>query len=104
MPETKALRLDELIEFAKDGTVSKTVLDTKAAKVTLFCMAAGQELTEHTAGQPVSVHFIEGEGEFIQGGTVHPIKPGAWFYLEARAAHALRIHRNTVFLLTLFRS
>ena len=104
MSDSRAVALADQIEFAQGGTVSKTVLDVPLAKVTLFCMAAGQELTEHTAGHPVTVHFLEGEGEFRFDDRAHPIVPGAWFYLEARAPHALVARTNTVFLLTMLRS
>jgi len=99
-----AVKIADQVEFAKQGTVSKTLLDVPKAKVTLFCMAAGQELTEHTAGHPVTVHFLEGAGEFRFGGASYAIVPGAWFYLEAHAPHALKIKSNTVFVLTLLRS
>lgn len=104
MAPSKSLNLSDQVEFAAQGTVSKTLLDVPAVKITLFCMAAGQELTEHTAGHPVTVHFLEGEGEFLLGGESHAIQPGAWFYLEAHAPHALKIRVNTVFVLTLLRS
>jgi quercetin dioxygenase-like cupin family protein len=100
---SRAVVIGDQIEFASQGTVSKTLLDVPRAKVTLFCMAAGQELTEHTAGHPVTVHFLEGDGEFRFDGRAHAIVPGAWFYLEARAPHALSARTNTVFLLTLLR-
>lgn len=101
---SKAVTLAEQVEFARGGTVSKTLLDVPLVKVTLFCMSAGQELTEHTAGHPVTIHFLEGAGEFLLGGESHAIAPGAWFYLEAHAPHALKIKTNTVFVLTLLRS
>jgi quercetin dioxygenase-like cupin family protein len=104
MSSSKALTISDLVEFARQGTVSKTLLDVPHVKVTLFCMSAGQELTEHTAGHPVTIHFLEGEGEFVLGRESHAIVPGAWFYLEARAPHALKIRANTVFVLTLLRS
>ena len=103
MSTSRAVTIADQVEFATQGTVSKTLLDVPRAKVTLFCMAAGQELTEHTAGHPVTVHFLQGEGEFRFDGRAHPIVPGAWFYLEARAPHALAARKNTVFLLTLLR-
>lgn len=104
MSSSQAVMIADQVEFASQGTVSKTLLDVPIAKVTLFCMSAGQELTEHTAGHPVTIHFLEGAGEFLLGGESHAIAPGAWFYLEAHAPHALKIKSNTVFVLTLLRS
>jgi quercetin dioxygenase-like cupin family protein len=104
MDESKCLDLSGWTEFAANGTVSKTLLDTPQAKVTLFCMAAGQELTEHAAGKPAIVHFTVGDGEFVLEGQAHAIKPGAWFYMSAGALHALKVRTDTVFLLTLLRA
>lgn len=101
--DSRHVDLSEWIEFAANGTVSKTLLDTPQTKVTLFCMAAGQELTEHTAGKPAIVHFTSGDGEFVLEGKTHLIVPGTWFYMPSGARHSLKVRRDTVFLLTFLR-
>jgi len=103
MTEATSIDLSEWIEFADRGTVSKTLLDAPEARITLFCMTAGQELTEHTAAKPATVHFTEGEGEFVMAGKSHAIKPGAWFYMPKGTPHALKARSNIVFVLTLLR-
>ncbi len=98
-----AANIDQMVEFAHDGIVSKTVLDAPFGKVVLMCMASGQSLSEHTASQPALVHILQGQGIFQLGGEDHDAKPGSWFYMPAHLPHAVRSDENLVFLLTLFR-
>ena len=46
--------LNSMIEFAQGGIVSKVFLNRPEANVTLFCMAKGQELSEHTSTRPAN--------------------------------------------------
>ncbi|MFQ5910540.1 MAG: cupin domain-containing protein, partial [Thermoplasmata archaeon] len=91
------------IEFAEDGIVSKTILDTPESKVVLFCMAGGQSLSEHTASMPATIHFLGGSGKVRLGEDEHPVKEGVWVHMPAGQLHAIDAEADLVFLLTLFR-
>lgn len=101
--QPRVVELGELEEFAADGIVSKTVMDTPFAKVVLMTMAAGQSLSEHTASDPAVVHVLSGSGVFRIDENDHECTAGTWFYLPARQRHAVRAGENMTFLLTLFR-
>jgi len=45
--------------------VSKELVKTEKSNITLFCMAAGTELTEHTSTKEGSVFVLEGYGVFV---------------------------------------
>ena len=95
--------LDGMIEFAKEGIVSKTVADKPHAKIILFSMAAGQYLWEHTASMPAVIHVLRGKGEVKLGRKWHPVKPGAWIHMRTGLDHAVKAAEDLVFLVTLFR-
>jgi quercetin dioxygenase-like cupin family protein len=98
-----AVDLEAAIEFAADGIVSKTLLVQPGANVSLFCMAAGQALTEHTASWPAAIHVLRGSGTVRLGRKNHQARPGSWYYMPKGLLHAVRADEDFVFLLTLFR-
>jgi quercetin dioxygenase-like cupin family protein len=98
------LNIEDAIEFAKDGIVSKTITDQPHAKVILFCMASGQSLSEHTASVPAAIHFIQGTGQIALADQEHSARPGVWLHLPAQLPHSIYAAEDLVFLLTLFKS
>jgi len=95
--------LEDMIEFAKDGIVSKTVAEIDENEVSLFCMAAGQQLSTHSASFPAVIHVLRGKGEITLGKEVYEAKLNSWFSLPKNLPHAVKTTENLVFLLTLFK-
>lgn len=95
--------IESAIEFARDGIVSKTLLDASESKVVLFCMSSGQSLSEHTASMPATIHFLKGSGKIRLGEDEHETKEGLWVHMPAGQLHAIDAEEDMVFLLTLFR-
>ena len=91
-----------MAEFASKGIVSKTLVEKDGFDVTLFCMAAGQALSEHTTVFHAMVHVLRGRGVFRLDAQDHPAVPGAWFYMPPHQVHAVRADEDLVFLLTIF--
>ncbi|MCS6910440.1 MAG: cupin domain-containing protein [Anaerolineales bacterium] len=56
----------------------------------LFGLAAGQELSEHTAAVPVVLQILAGEGQLTLADNVHEAGPGTWAHLPARLPHSVR--------------
>jgi quercetin dioxygenase-like cupin family protein len=95
--------LNELVQFADRGIVSKTLVDCGKTKVVLFAMKTGQSLSGHSAGMPATIHVLAGAGTVQIGETEYQGKPGALFYMPAKTYHALTSTDDLVFLLDLFR-
>jgi quercetin dioxygenase-like cupin family protein len=92
-----------MIEFAKDGIVSKTVLKAPDKEISLFCMSTGQMLSSHTSSYPAVIHVLRGRGEITLAKEKYDAKINDWFYMPANLPHALLSTENLVFLLTLFK-
>jgi len=92
-----------MIEFAKDGIVSKTVLKVAGKEVSLFCMSAGQSISSHTSSYPAIIHVLQGKGEVTLANKKYEAKANAWFYMPANLPHAIHATTDLVFLLTLFK-
>ncbi len=100
----KHVDIGELVEFAKDGIVSKTLIKTPKGEISLFCMTAGQLISTHKSSFPAVIHILQGSGEVTLGNKKYQAKPNAWFYMPAQLLHAIEATDNLVFLLTLFKN
>ena len=99
-----AADLVAMSEFARDGIVSKSVVENDHHKIILFALAAGQELSEHTASVPAAIHVVSGAGTVELAGQEHEARPGLLYYMPAELRHAVRAREDLVFLLTMFRT
>jgi nitric oxide dioxygenase len=95
--------LEAMIEFAKDGIVSKTLVKIPAREVSLFCMSKGQSMSTHKSSFPAVIHVLQGNGEVTLADKTYQAKPNDWFYMPAQLPHAIEATNNLVFLLTLFK-
>jgi nitric oxide dioxygenase len=95
--------LEGMIEFPRDGIVSKTVLKTTGKDITLFCLSQGQLMSSHTSSYSAVIHVLLGNGEVTLAKNKYEAKANAWFYMPANLSHAIRATGNLVFLLTLFK-
>lgn len=93
--------LEAEAEMPRHGIHSQTLSDADGVALTLFAMAAGEQLTEHTAARPAIIHVLHGEGELIVAGDHHALSPGSWLRMAARTAHAMTARTALVFALYL---
>lgn len=101
--QAKVIQLTEETKFAENGIVSRTVLNTAHARVTLFGFAEGQELTEHTSTQHALVEILSGECDFSLDGKWHELKAGAFLHMPPNLKHAVRAKQPFSMLLTLIK-
>ena len=50
--------LEAMVDVAEQGIVSKAIVENEHHKIMHFTLAAGQELSEHTASVPASMRVI----------------------------------------------
>lgn len=90
-----------LISYSKGCIVSK-VIHKGESDVTLFCMARGTELSEHTSTREAMIYVIEGKGTFVLEGKSVKMLPGVLIFMKKSAAHSLKAEQNMSFLLSLY--
>ena len=95
------IQLPEKIEYPEQGVLSKVLLKDSCCQYTLFCLAAGTEISEHTSPRNATVHVIEGRGLLTLQGQELALEPGGFIFMPANAPHALKAEENLTFLLTL---
>ena len=96
--------LYDMVEFPKQGILSKTVFEGSSGEADLFMLPKGEKISGHTSSRDASVLILRGEAEFMLGETWHHVKAGDWFFMEAGLVHALSATDDLVFLLTLVTS
>ena len=93
--------LKELISYSEGGILSKVITKTEKQNITLFSMAAGTSMSEHTSTKEGFVYVIEGKGIFNLEGKDIEMKPGVYIFMNSNAKHSLQAEEDTSFLLSL---
>lgn len=100
-PQSFIAQLKDKIEYAQTGVLSKVLVKLPYCQYTLFCLAAGTDISEHTSTRNAMVHVIEGRGILTLEGQDIRLEPGVFVFMPANAPHALQAEENLAFLLTL---
>lgn len=95
--------IKKLIEYPKQGILSKEIIKSEKIDVTLFCMAAGTEISEHTSTKQGFVYVVEGRGIFNLEGKNIKMLPGVFIFMKENAVHSLKAEEETAFLLALLK-
>jgi len=99
--EAASVRLADHIEYPPSGILSKEIWKRDRCQYSLFCLAAGTEISEHTSTRDATVQVLEGSGKFVLQGDDIALEPGVFVAIPANAPHALQATTNLAFVLTL---
>jgi quercetin dioxygenase-like cupin family protein len=99
--QSLVIAFQDQIEYPQAGVLSKVLLKDNNCQYTLFCLAAGTEISEHTSTRNATVNVIEGRGILTLTGHDIALKSGTFIFMPANAPHALKAEENLSFLLTL---
>lgn len=100
----KSRQLAELVEYAVDSIVSKTILDKPAGTITLFAFDKGQKLSEHTAPYDAIIQVLDGVGRIIIDGGANDVCAGEIIIMPADVPHAVAAEEKFKMLLTMVRA
>jgi quercetin dioxygenase-like cupin family protein len=100
----KGQRLAELVEYAENSIVSKTILDKPAGTITLFAFDRGQKLSEHTSPFDAVVQIIDGVARLTIGGEDVNVSAGQIIIMPGNVPHAVAAEENFKMLLTMIRA
>ena len=95
------MNITKMIEYPKKGILSKSIVKNDKLDITLFCMAAGTEIDEHTSTKQGTVHVLEGKGKFSLEEKEIVMKEGEFIFMKENAKHSLSAEEDTAFILTL---
>ena len=93
--------LEKMMEFPREGIFSKVFVKTAISNHTLFCMAKGSDMSEHTSTREAAVTVLKGKGTFILRRKKIKMKPGVFIFMPKNAPHSLRADEDLAILLSL---
>lgn len=91
----------EMIEYPKEGILSKIIIENNELDLTLFCMAKNSKMSEHTSTRQGIIQVLEGNGIFNLNGKEIKMIKGKIIHMKENSPHSLKALENTSFLLTL---
>jgi len=100
----KGQSLKNLVEYASDSIVSKTIVDSSVGTITLFAFDAGQKLSEHISPYNAVVQVIDGTGWFIIDGDAVDVSAGELLIMPADIPHSVQAKEKFKMLLTMIRA
>ena len=100
-PITPTLQLHDHLKFPESGVLSKVIWKDAICQYSLFCLAAGTKIAEHTSTRNATVQVIAGSGTLTLAGQPIALEPGIFIFMAANAPHALEATADLAFVLTL---
>ncbi len=101
MAKSLVKNLKDLMEFPKQGIISKVLVKGDASDHTLMCLAKGSDISEHTSTREAVVTVLKGKGIFVLRGKKIKLKPGVFIFMPKNAPHSLSADENLTILLSL---
>lgn len=95
--------LENAIEYANSGVISKQVTKSTGGNLTLFSFDKEQGLSEHKTPYDAIVQILDGEAEIAIAGKLHHLKKGDCIIMPANIPHALKAVERFKMLLTMMR-
>ena len=100
----KGQGLADLVEYAENSIVSKTILDKSVGTITLFAFDKGQRLSEHQAPYDAVVQVIDGAAMLTIGGEDVNVSAGQIIIMPGNVPHAVAADEKFKMLLTMIRA
>jgi len=92
----------KLVNYKNGGIFSKVLKKNYNINITLFCLSAKAEISEHTTTKNGFIYIIEGNGIFNLAGKNIKMLPGIIIYMNKNTVHYIKAQNNTSFLLFLY--
>ena len=91
----------EMIEYPEKGVLSKEIEKNEKTDISLFSMAKGTSISDHTSNRQGFVYVLEGDGVFTLEGEEISMLSGVFIHMAKDALHSLKANEDTSFMLVL---
>ncbi len=100
---SKILSFTKDIEYAKEGIVSKRILEKTTGNVSLFAFDKAQRLSEHSAPFDAMIQVLEGKAEVTINKEPFNLEAGESIIMPANIPHAVFATEQFKMLLTMIK-
>lgn len=97
-------QLDREVEIPKDGITSRALTSDDSVRVVIFGFDTGQELSEHTASMPATLHILKGEATITLDEETFEGTAGSFACMEAHLPHSIVAKTPVILLLTMIKA
>lgn len=101
--EGDAFELAGLIAYQSGSIVSRTLIDTAAATLTVFALDENQRISEHSAPHTAILQVLDGTGSVTIEDEDHVLEAGEAIVMPANVPHAVDAPSRFKMLLTMVR-
>ena len=89
MDYTFSANLQQEFALSEKGILSRVLHKDEKINVTLFGLAAGEELSAHSAPTPAVLYFLDGEAELQLGTDIVQARFGSFAYMPPMLSHGI---------------
>ncbi|MBK5285135.1 MAG: cupin domain-containing protein [Bacteroidia bacterium] len=104
LEKSKAHVVVEIIEYAPNAVVSKTIMKKITGNVTVSSFASGEELAEKTSPFDTYIQVIDGAAEIIIDEKTYLLRKGNGIVIPAHAPHSFNANVQFKMLSTVIKS
>lgn len=88
--KSKALIVVEIIEYASDSFIIKTIIENSTGNISAVSIDAGEKFEEKTSPFDTFIQIINGKAEIIIDGTLMQLETGEWINIPAYSRHLIK--------------
>ena len=93
-------KLEDIVSFSEENTVSTNLYDSQKACVSFLCMEEGQSALQETKDQKVIVVVNSGSGLVVSDEGEHEVEEGAFVLFESGEPRTLKAKTKLTALVT----
>ena len=93
-----------MVEYAEDSIVSRTILDKSTGTITLFAFDKGQRLSDHTSAYDAVIQVLDGKAQVIIDGRKNDVSAGQLIIMPANVPHSVDAKVKFKMMLIMIRS
>lgn len=95
-----AFKLEDIVKFSEENTVSTNLFDSQKACVDFLCMEEGQSALEDTKDQKVIVVVSSGSGSVVTDEGEQDIEEGTFIMFESGESRTIKAKTKLTALVT----
>lgn len=102
--KSKALIIVEIIEYASDSVVIKTIIKKTTGNVSAVSFDAGEKFEEKTSPFDTFIQIIDGKAEIIIDRKSKQLKTGESIIIPAHSRHSIKANNRFKMISTVIKS
>lgn len=104
LEKAKAHIIVEIIEYAEDSVVIKTIIKKSTGNITVVSIDSGEKLEQRTSPFDTFIQIIDGKAEIIIDDESNLLETGQSFIIPAHSNHSIKANSRFKMISTVIKS